>query len=718
MVSYTHNEKSKSIKSHDQEKKNKSMNEHEWILVIPKKLTKKAYSIALQNDIVPRKWHLEGQYGSRTYIFDNERMAFPLSQHPTMDPVEKNNIPPESTKITATTTTTASSSSLLELLNTPLVEISYSPKILPKHKPKIETIDATIHPERQPPSPIIDPILLCPNTYNTIHHNHHHPFTKINSNGRTHSFTFCELFAGIGGFGVALEALGGKCVFASEISKSCVETYIKNVKILDNVTNNNYHKEENNNGGVRGDIWTIPSKDIPHHDILVGGFPCQPFSKLGTQPGLHDDKKKPSKVNSKSYENQNQNQKQNQNHHNCKDDDDDMIGGRGQLYTQIVRILKECQPKAFLLENVQGLLHTDNGNALKTIVHALENEAGYDVTMEVYSSRSLTAQSRKRLFLVGFCKCKSKSKSKSIQKNDSPFVFPYIPDLKLCARDILQSDEEVINSSKELLSSYNKNKSSHISSSSLSSSSSFDPVPVPVPIQQSQSQSQSQSQIQSQIQNTKYPTIYHISNQQMDQLLHRSKSWKPAKLAWPEKICDTLDSHYGNSVGKGHSQLVPSSAPFHPRRFTPRECARLMGFGNNFILPTIPKLRNIKEDNDNINDNVNDNINDNINDNNNDNHNHNDCKQKQNLIITQQQGPYAFLKEQYRMLGNAVCPPIIAALSGSILSKCDTIVGYKDHDDWVQYGRNIACYLAIQAISPQRRNIVLERLQNEFYNDL
>lgn len=81
-----------------------------------------------------------------------------------------------------------------------------------------------------------------------------------------------------------------------------------------------------------------------------------------------------------------------------KNDNDDYtdhnIGGRGQLYTQIVRVLKACKPKAFILENVQGLLHTDNGKALRTIVHDLEG-AGYIVSKEVCSSRCLTAQSRK-----------------------------------------------------------------------------------------------------------------------------------------------------------------------------------------------------------------------------------------------------------------------------------------------------------------------------------
>ena len=139
---------------------------------------------------------------------------------------------------------------------------------------------------------------------------------------------------------------------------------------------------------ISGDIWDVQSEDIPFHDILVGGFPCQPFSSLGDQPGLQDSKC----ISGRSLGTQtqedathNQNQKK---------------GGRGQLFTQIVRILRDVQPNAFLLENVPGLITTDGGKALKTIVSSLEG-AGYSVSFEVCSSRGLTAQSRKRLYFVG-----------------------------------------------------------------------------------------------------------------------------------------------------------------------------------------------------------------------------------------------------------------------------------------------------------------------------
>ena len=114
-----------------------------------------------------------------------------------------------------------------------------------------------------------------------------------------------------------------------------------------------------------GDIWEVENDSIPPHDILVGGFPCQPFSTLGEQPGLADEKG----------------------------------GFRGMLFTQIVRVLTVCRPSAFILENVPGLLHCDGGEALKSIAEALRG-AGYRVSYELVNARCLTAQSRNRSRLL------------------------------------------------------------------------------------------------------------------------------------------------------------------------------------------------------------------------------------------------------------------------------------------------------------------------------
>ena len=109
--------------------------------------------------------------------------------------------------------------------------------------------------------------------------------------------------------------------------------------------------------------------------------------------------------------------------------------------------------------------------------------------------------------------------------------------------------------------------------------------------------------------------------------------------------------HYGNSPGRGDSQLVPCRAPHSVRRFSPRECARLMGFPNSYKLPD----------------------------------------------RREGQGEMAWYKEQYRMFGNAVCPPLIAALAGAVLARCKDISGYEKHKDWEEWGRQTAIRLSFAA---------------------
>jgi DNA (cytosine-5)-methyltransferase 1 len=128
----------------------------------------------------------------------------------------------------------------------------------------------------------------------------HNIFSKSSSN----IFTFIDLFAGIGGFRIAFENLGGKCVFSSEIDKYSRQTY-----------------QANFNDIPEGDITLIPTSQIPDHDILTAGFPCQAFSIAGRREGFED--------------------------------------SRGTLFFEIARIIKEKKPKAFFLENVKGLVSHD-----------------------------------------------------------------------------------------------------------------------------------------------------------------------------------------------------------------------------------------------------------------------------------------------------------------------------------------------------------------------
>lgn len=165
------------------------------------------------------------------------------------------------------------------------------------------------------------------------------------------SFTFIDLFAGIGGFRIAFQNLGGKCVFSSEIDKYCKITY-----------------EENYGEVPFGDIKKIPEKDVPEHDILLAGFPCQSFSIAGKKAGFKD--------------------------------------VRGTLFFDIARILKKKKPKAFLLENVKGLTHHDKGKTLITILNVLRNDLNYYVPQpKILNAKEFgVPQNRERIFIAGFRK--------------------------------------------------------------------------------------------------------------------------------------------------------------------------------------------------------------------------------------------------------------------------------------------------------------------------
>ncbi len=163
------------------------------------------------------------------------------------------------------------------------------------------------------------------------------------------SFTFIDLFAGIGGFHQAMSSLGGKCVLASEIDSFAIETYMKNYGI------DSAH-----------DVTEIKNNQIPDHDVLCAGFPCQTFSKAGRQEGFADEIK-------------------------------------GTLFFQIVRILKEKQPKFILLENVRNLVSHDNGNTWRVIKKNL-TDLGYVLssTPIIMSPHQLgVPQLRERVYILG-----------------------------------------------------------------------------------------------------------------------------------------------------------------------------------------------------------------------------------------------------------------------------------------------------------------------------
>jgi DNA (cytosine-5)-methyltransferase 1 len=172
------------------------------------------------------------------------------------------------------------------------------------------------------------------------------------------SFTFIDLFAGIGGLRRGFEPFGGRCVFTSEWDKYSQLTYR---------ANNECDHE------LAGDITKVPLADIPAHDVLLAGFPCQPFSIAGV-----------SKKNALNRP------------HGFLDET------QGTLFFNVAQIIAHHRPKAFLLENVRNLLSHDKGRTFEVIRRTLVDELGYQVHWKVINAKSLVPQHRERIFIVGF----------------------------------------------------------------------------------------------------------------------------------------------------------------------------------------------------------------------------------------------------------------------------------------------------------------------------
>jgi len=200
-------------------------------------------------------------------------------------------------------------------------------------------------------------------------------------------FKFIDLFAGIGGIRIAYQNLGGKCVFTSEWDAYAKKTY------------------ELNFGEVPfGDITKIPASMIPEHDVLLAGFPCQPFSIAGV-----------SKKNALGRK------------HGFMDET------QGTLFFEIARILKAKRPKAFMLENVKNLVSHDKGNTFRVITETLK-ELNYSVHYKILDGKHFVPQHRERIIIVGF-------DNKVFGGNES-FNFPKMPDANHMIRDILEKDPD------------------------------------------------------------------------------------------------------------------------------------------------------------------------------------------------------------------------------------------------------------------------------------
>lgn len=219
-------------------------------------------------------------------------------------------------------------------------------------------------------------------------------------NEKTAKYSMIDLFAGIGGTRLGFQLHGNvKSVFSSEWDKFSVKTYIANF-----------------GDTPEGDITKIDEKDIPNHDILVGGFPCQAFSQAGLKKGFNDT--------------------------------------RGTLFFDIARILKEKRPKAFLLENVKNLKGHDRGKTFKIIMKTLD-ELNYDTHVSILKAKDFgVPQNRERIYIVGF--------DKNTIKNSDAFEFPEPSNTPTKVGDILEKNvDEKYTISDKLWAGHQRRKREH-----------------------------------------------------------------------------------------------------------------------------------------------------------------------------------------------------------------------------------------------------------------
>lgn len=284
-------------------------------------------------------------------------------------------------------------------------------------------------------------------------------------NNNPQDFTFIDLFAGIGGIRLAFEMASkgaGKCVFSSEWDVKAQDTY-----------------EANFDERPAGDITKIEPAEIPDHDILTGGFPCQPFSIAGVTK-----------------------HKALGNEHGFKH------ATQGTLFFNVARIIEEKRPKAFLLENVKNLKSHDKGNTFKVIRRTLEEELGYYIHAEIIDARKMVPQHRERIYIVGF-------------REPTLFEFPKLPDLAPKVRNILEPD---------------------------------------------------------------VPEKYTLTDHLWEYLQNYAAKHKAKGNGFGFGIADldgvtrTLSARYY----KDGSEILIAQPGKNPRRLTPRECARLMGYPDNF----------------------------------------------------------------------------------------------------------------------------------------
>ena len=304
-------------------------------------------------------------------------------------------------------------------------------------------------------------------------------------------FTFIDLFAGIGGMRKAFEQQGGRCVFTSEWDAYARKTYAANFP-------------DDADHRFVGDITQVHEDDIPDHDVLLAGFPCQPFSIAGV-----------SKKNALGRP------------HGFADKT------QGTLFFDVARILAKKRPKAFLLENVKNLVSHDKGRTFSTIVDVLRNELGYQVFHKVINGKHFVPQHRERIIIVGFR-----------EPTDFTWEDLQLPDLEHGPKmaSILHREDGTEPESWHCLEG-------------------------------------AKGKVSSKYTLTDKLWVYLQNYAQK----HREKgNGFGFGLVTKKDTARTLSARYYKD---GSEILISQGAKKNPRRLTPRECARLMGFSDDFRIP-------------------------------------------------------------------------------------------------------------------------------------
>jgi DNA (cytosine-5)-methyltransferase 1 len=308
------------------------------------------------------------------------------------------------------------------------------------------------------------------------------------------AFRFIDLFAGIGGIRRGFEAHGGQCVFTSEWNEFSKKTYQQN------------HRDADDAHQFVGDIVSFAEDEIPPHDVLLAGFPCQPFSIAGVS-------KKNSLGRPHGFE--------------CTT--------QGTLFYDVARIIDAKRPAAFVLENVKNLMSHDKGNTFRTILEVLRDELKYDVHYKVIDGQHFTPQHRERIVIVGF-------------RSDTQFSFD---DLRLPATGPrLASILHRTDGSEPLLPHDGERFFDHV-------------------------------QCKVQPKYTLTPNLWAYLQAYADK--HRAAgNGFGFGLVTPASVTRTLSARYHKD---GSEILLAQGQGERPRRLTPRECARLMGFPDDFVIP-------------------------------------------------------------------------------------------------------------------------------------